>query len=143
VVVREGQPEEAGCPIPPRPETEERKGLDRNAIDEKIEETAAVSSLLAGIFVEPEDEPEPAASEPTTANANGLDRASAAFLEELGRQESWTRQDVEQLAAKLELMVDGTLESLNELAFDLYGEPLAEGDEPIEVDVEIAKEMQA
>jgi uncharacterized tellurite resistance protein B-like protein len=143
VVVREGRPEEAGRPIPPRPETEERKGLDRNAIDEKIEETAAVSSLLAGIFVEPEDEPEPAASEPTTANANGLDRASAAFLEELGRQESWTRQDVEQLAAKLELMVDGTLESLNELAFDLCGEPLAEGDEPIEVDVEIAKEMQA
>ena len=40
-------------------------------------------------------------------------------------------------------MVDGTLESLNELAFDLCGEPLAEGDEPIEVDVEIAKEMQA
>jgi len=143
VVVREGRPEEAGRPIPPRTETEERNGLDRNAIDEKIEETAAVSSLLAGIFVEPEDEPEPGASEPTTANANGLDRASAAFLEELGRQESWRRQDVEQLAAKLELMVDGTLESLNELAFDLYGEPLAEGDEPIEVDVEIAKEMQA
>jgi uncharacterized tellurite resistance protein B-like protein len=141
VVVREGRPEEAGRPIPPRPDTEERKGLDRNAIDEKIEETATVSSLLAGIFVEPEDEP--AASEPTNANANGLDRASVTFLEELGRQASWTRRDVEQLAAKLELMVDGTLESLNELAFDLCGEPLAEGDEPIEVDVEIAKEMQA
>jgi uncharacterized tellurite resistance protein B-like protein len=143
VVVREGRPEEAGRPIPPSPDTEERKGLDRNAIDEKIEETAAVSSLLAGIFVEPEDEPEPAASEPTASNANGLDRASAAFLEELGKQESWTRQDVEQLAARLELMVDGTLESLNELAFDLCGSPLAEGDEPIEVDVEIAKEMQS
>jgi uncharacterized tellurite resistance protein B-like protein len=143
VIVREGRPEEAGRPIPPRPDTEERKGLDRNAIDEKIEETATVSSLLAGIFVEAEDEPEPAASEPATANANGLDRANATFLKELGKQESWTRQDVEQLAAKLELMVDGTLESLNELAFDLCGAALAEGDEPIEVDVEIAKEMQS
>ena len=143
VVVREGRPEEAGHPIPPRPDGEEGRGLDRNAIDEKIEETAAVSSLLAEIFVEEENEPEPRPPEPTTADANGLDRASATFLEELGKQESWTRQDVEQLAARLDLMVDGTLESLNELAFDLCGAPLAEGDEPIEVDVEIAKEMQS
>lgn len=143
VVVREGRPEEAGRPIPPRPETGERRGLDRTAIDEKIEETAAVSSLLAGIFVETEDEPEPRPPEPVDANAKGLDRASATFLEELSKQEAWTRQDVEQLAAKLDLMVDGTLESLNELAFDLCGAPLAEGDEPIEVDVGIAKEMQS
>jgi hypothetical protein len=141
VVVREGRPEKAGRPIPPRPDAEDRRGLDRNAIDEKIEETAAVSSLLAGIFVEPEDEPEPPASEPASADANGLDRASATFLEELGKQESWTRQGIEQLAARLDLMVDGTLESLNELAFELCGAPLAEGEEPIEVDVEIAKEM--
>jgi uncharacterized tellurite resistance protein B-like protein len=143
VVVREGRPGEAGRPIPPRPDAEERRGLNRNAIDEKIEETAAVSSLLAGIFVEPEDEPEPAAAEAASADANGLDHATATFLEELGKQESWTRQDVEQLAAKLDLMVDGTLESLNELAFDLCGAPVAEGDEPIEVDIEIAKEMQS
>lgn len=143
VVVREGRSEEAGQPIPPRPDAEERRGLDRSAIDEKIEETAAVSSLLAGIFVESEDEAEPPAAEQAAAGANGLDRASATFLEELGKQESWTRQDVEQLAAQLDLMVDGALESLNELAFDLFGAPLAEGDEPIEVDVEIAKEMQA
>ncbi len=143
VVVREGRPEKAGRPIPPRPDAGERRGLDRNAIDEKIEETAAVSSLLAGIFVEPEDEPEPLASEPATADANGLDRGSATFLEELSKQESWSRQDVEQLAARLDLMVDGTLESLNEIAFDLCGAPLAEGEEPIEVDLEIAKEMQS
>lgn len=143
VVVREGRPQEAGRPIPSRPDLGERRGLDRDAIDEKIEETAAVSSLLAGIFVESEDEPEPPASEQAPTGANGLDRASVSFLEELSKQESWTRQDVEQLAARLDLMVDGTLESLNELAFDLCGAPLAEGDEPIEVDVEIAKEMQS
>jgi uncharacterized tellurite resistance protein B-like protein len=143
VIVREGRPEEAGRPIPPRPEAEERRGLDRNAIDEKIEETAAVSSLLAGIFVEPEDEPEAPAPALASGDANGLDRASAAFLEELGKRESWARQDIERLAGSLDLMVDGTLESLNELAFDLCGAPLAEGDDPIEVDLEIAKEMQS
>lgn len=145
VVVREGRPEPAGRPIPPRPDERERKGLDREAIDEKIEETAAVSSLLAGIFVEPEGDPEsePAADERAPADSNGLDRASLAFLAELGKQESWARQDVEQLGAKLDLMVDGTLESLNELAFDICGAPLTEGEEPIEVDLEIAKEMQS
>jgi hypothetical protein len=143
VIVREGRPEEAGRPIPPRPEAEERRGLDRNAIDEKIEETAAVSSLLAGIFVEPEDEPEAPAPALASGDASALDRARAAFLEELGKRESWARRDVERLAGSLDLMVDGTLESLNELAFDLCGAPLAEGDDPIEVDLEIAKEMQS
>lgn len=142
VVVREGSPEPAGQSIPPRPEARKRRGLDRSAIDEKIEETAAVSSLLAGIFVEPEEEPEPAIEERASPGPHGLDRACLAFLEELAKQETWSRQGVEQLAAQLDLMVDGTLESLNELAFDLCGAPLAEGDEPIEVDVEIAKEMQ-
>jgi TerB-C domain/Tellurite resistance protein TerB/BRCA1 C Terminus (BRCT) domain len=109
VVIREGRSEETGQPIPPRPDAEERRGLDRSAIDEKIEETAAVSSLLAGIFVESEDEAEPPAAEQAAAGANGLDRASATFLEELGKQESWTGQDVEQLAAQLDLMVDGDM----------------------------------
>lgn len=145
VVVREGGPQTAGQPIPPPPKADERRGLDRSAIDEKIEETAAVSSLLAGIFVEPEEdpEPEPATDKPAPEGSHGLDRATLAFLGELGKRESWTRQDVEQLGAELDLMVDGTLESLNELAFDICGAPLAEGEEPIEVDLEIAKEMQS
>jgi hypothetical protein len=39
------------------------------------------------------------------------------------------------------LMVDGSLEAINEAAFELCGAPFSAGDEPVEIDIEVAKEM--
>lgn len=142
VVVREGGPAETGHAIPPAPESQPRKGLDRAAIDEKIEETAVVSTLLADIFTEPEKEPEPApAAASPVEDANDLAATDLAFAQELCRRELWSRQEIEELAARLELMVDGSLEAINEAAFELCSAPFSAGDEPIEIDIEIAKEL--
>jgi uncharacterized tellurite resistance protein B-like protein len=152
VVVREGAPGEPGEPIPQRGSNEARHGLDRAAIDAKIEETAAVSTLLSGIFSEAEEDEEPNESatvpsieEPTSGDvaAANLPTAERAFAAALAERESWSREEVEALAAQHEVMIDGALETVNEAAFELCGAPFCEGDQPIEVDSEVAKEMLA
>lgn len=152
VVVREAAQGEVGEPIPRRASNESRRGLDRAAIDAKIEETAAVSTLLSGIFSEAEEDEAPNESvaapsieEPASADvaAPNLPAAERAFAAALAERESWSREEVEALAAQHEVMIDGALETVNEAAFDLCGAPFCEGDQPIEVDSEVAKEMLA
>lgn len=152
VVVREGTPGEAGEPIPQSGSNEARRGLDRAAIDAKIEETAAVSTLLSGIFSAAEDDESPTETvavpsieEPATKEvaAVNLPAAERAFAVALAERESWSREEVEALAAQHEVMIDGALETVNEAAFELCGAPFCEGDQPIEIDPEVAKEMLA
>jgi uncharacterized tellurite resistance protein B-like protein len=145
VVVREGDPGPGGEPIPPEPgpAAEPRRGLDRAAIDAKIEETAVVSTLLAGIFVEEgEGEvPPPAEGAAGEPRRDRLGGALLAFATALSARPSWSRQEVEALAAEHGLMVDGALESINEAAFEACDGPFSEGEDPIEVDTETAKEI--
>jgi uncharacterized tellurite resistance protein B-like protein len=152
VVVRNGPAAESGEPLPQSGSTEVRRGLDRAAIDAKIEETAAVSTLLSGIFTEAEESEVPEKSEAEqltdelSAKEVGTPRLSAterAFALALAERESWSREEIEELAARHEVMVDGALESVNEAAFELCGSPFSEGDQPIEIDSEVAKEMLA
>jgi uncharacterized tellurite resistance protein B-like protein len=152
VAVRNGSAAESGEPIPQSGSTEVRRGLDRAAIDAKIEETAAVSTLLSGIFTEAEESevPETGDAEQSTdeSSANevrtrGLSATERAFALALAERESWSREEIEELAARHEVMVDGALESVNEAAFELCGSPFSEGDQPIEIDSDVAKEMLA
>lgn len=152
VVVREGAPGESGEPIPQRGSTEARRGLDRAAIEAKIEETAAVSTLLSGIFSEAEEDVAPKESiavpstegpAPDDVATPNLPVAERAFAAALAERESWSREEVEAIAARHEVMIDGALETVNEAAFELCGAPFSEGDQPIEIDSEVAKEMLA
>lgn len=152
VVVREGAPGESGERIPHRGSNEARRGLDRAAIEAKIEETAAVSTLLSGIFSEGDEDEAPNESvavpsieEPASRGVAtpNLPAAERAFALALAERESWSREEVEELAARHEVMIDGALETVNEAAFALCGAPFCEGDQPIEIDSEVAKEMLA
>lgn len=49
----------------------------------------------------------------------------------------WAREELEQLAADHNVMLDGTLDSINDASFDHFGGPFFEGDDPIEIDPEI------
>jgi len=49
----------------------------------------------------------------------------------------WARDELERLAADHNVMLDGTLDSINDASFDYFGGPFYEGDDPIEIDPEI------
>ena len=55
----------------------------------------------------------------------------------------WKPKDIEAVAAPLGLMANGALERLNDMAFEVRDEPIFEGDDPIEVNISLAKELLA
>lgn len=113
--------------------------LDVNRVRAKMAETAAVGALLRDVFVE--EEPPPPTAAPAVAAITGLDEAHSAFLRGLATRPSWPRAELEARAAELRLLLDGALEVINDRAFDTCGEAACEGEDPVETNVEVLKEL--
>ena len=129
---------------PPKPTT--GVFLDMSAIEAKLAETVAVSAILNNIFTG--EEPATArtsAPEPTVPDVAvaGLDPESFTFMQVLASKLIWARNELEQLASEHNLMLDGTLDCINDASFDHFGGPFCEGDDPIEINAEYAKEIAA
>jgi len=132
---------------PPTPSESPRHGsitLDPMRIEAKLAETAAVSALLANVFVDEEQRQraEPAETVAGTPVA-GLDVAHSTLARELGKRKSWARAELDQLAATLDLLPDGALEKINDVAFEHGDEPFCEGDDPVEINANVAQELLA
>lgn len=122
--------------------------LDPARIAELQKETERVTALLAHVFVEdatehpvvPVSEDDDAAEQPGLL---GLDRGYTAFLRMLISRRTWTRQELIDVAADMELMLDGALEHINEATLDNFDAPLVEGDDPVEINQEILERLPA
>jgi len=126
--------------------------LDAERIAELQKETEAVSALLAQVFAE--EVPAEAAVEAASAEALlgaqssilGLDQDHSAFLHSaflrrlIGRHTS-PRSELADVAADRELMLDGALQHINEIILDTFEAPLAEGDDPIEINQELLEKL--
>lgn len=131
-------------PTPPVMTPTEGIFLDMSSVEAKLAETVAVSALLNNIFTD--DEPVEAQpilvqefTDPTVIP--GLDAETSAFMCTLAAKLMWTRKELESLAAEKNLMLDGMLDSINDASFDHFGGPFFEGDDPIEINTEFAKEI--
>ena len=153
IVVLPGTNSAQGLAVPPRPAdqvtTTELLRLDETAIAAKLADTAAVSALLGSIFAEeaphaiqtpPSIRLEPDTHEPSVT---GLDASHSALLRTLAERGSWSRADLESECAAVALMPDGALDTLNEAAYEMAGDPLADGDDLIHINLEVAREMLA
>lgn len=143
VTIRKAEPHTAGYRVPKLGVGGKKNGftLDMEKVQAKFAETAAVSAMLAGIFPESES---PATVAPQDARTIGsLDARHSQLLMALVERDTWDRSALEEVAASLNLMPDGALEIINEASFDTVGEPLWEGEDPIYINVLIAKEMMA
>lgn len=102
-------------------------------------ESEQVSSLLASVFtdIEPEATVSTIASHEENVEQNqnllGLDAEHSAFLRLLLTRPSWLRHELSDVAADMELMLDGALELINDVFFDKFDEALTDGEDPIEV----------
>lgn len=130
--------------------------LDAQRIAALQEDTARVSALLTSIFTEettsssapsvPTLEPETDVETESDAVVNaplGLDESHAALLRLLLSRPTWTRAELEDAAADVDLMLDGALEQINEAAYDAFDEPLLEGDDPISVNADLIETIEA
>jgi uncharacterized tellurite resistance protein B-like protein len=127
--------------------------LDPARIAALQEDTERVSALLATIFTEVEEAvasmpPEPEESEVESEAASpsgllGLDEAHSALARMLLSRPEWSREELMDMAADLDLMLDGAIERINEAAFDTHDMPLVEGDVPVTVNAEILEKVEA
>ena len=131
--------------------------LDPAKVQARLAETARVTALLTDIFADDEEPvavppPERAAAAPTPAQPTttprpesrieGLDAAHSALATALAGRPEWDRGEVEELAESLGLpFLDGALDVINEAAMDACGEPLAEGDDPVELNAYAIEEL--
>lgn len=143
--VEVAKPKGYAVPAPPiKPES--KISLDMNSIETKLAETAAISAILKDIFIEDVPlPPQTAVSDSTTTEASiaGLDAESFSFMQALASKHIWARDELEKLAGHHSLMLDGTLDSINDASYDHFGGPFFEGDNPIEINTEFAKEIAA
>ncbi|WP_223441499.1 TerB N-terminal domain-containing protein [Pseudomonas sp. BF-R-19] len=121
--------------------------LDHERIAELQRETAEVSTLLAQVFTDDQvDEPEQSfeaveSATETSADVAGLDLEHSAFLRLLISRAEWSRSELEAAASDMELMLDGALEQINDMAFEHFDMPVTEGDDPIEINTDILEEL--
>ena len=132
--------------------------LDPAKIAALQRDTERVSALLANIFAEVEEagvsqeesvpdsdvEAEPE-GEPgrDAAGLLGLDETHSALARVMISRPQWTRDELLDVAADLDLMLDGALEHINEAAFDAHDLPLFEGDDPVTVNADILEKVEA
>jgi tellurite resistance protein len=126
--------------------------LDPAKIAALQRDTEKVSAMLAGIFneipatdmaVEMGALEVDATEQEPTAGILGLDEAHSALARTLLLRPEWSRQELQDVADDLELMLDGALERINEASFDAYDLPLTEGDDPIGVRSEVLEKLEA
>lgn len=148
VTVRPGA-QAAGYALPGTPSTAKLAGaveLDAAKVNAMLEKTRDVGDLLSRIFAEDEAPTAGTAAAPLQPIASGprlpgLDAAHSAFLAELLRSPSWPRVEIERLAERFRLLPDGALELINEAAIEATGAALLEGEDPVDLDPDIAREI--
>jgi hypothetical protein len=120
--------------------------LDPALLAAKRADSARAAAQLAEIFADEEsadDLAAPPAADSDILSIAGLDGIHSRLFRLLVEQDSWSRAEVERMAADLDLLPDGALDVLNEAAFDTTDGPLWEGNDPIVIDLHTAKEMHA
>jgi hypothetical protein len=130
--------------------------LDPARIAALQKETARVSAMLANVFVEEQpavqppviqsgaiDAEEREAGTQPAGNMIGLDESHSMSLRTLVSRASWTRAELSSVALDLDLMLDGAIEQVNEAALDHWDVPITDGDDPVEVNQELAQRLEA
>jgi tellurite resistance protein len=135
--------------------------LNPDLIESKLAETHAVAALLTTIFVDDETPPSLKPSDSRldgaaattaaggtqlltkapTVTVEGLDANHSAFLLALQAVTTVSRSHFDELAAEHSLMPEGAIDVLNEASYEASGEPVLDGDDPMEVNSVAMKEL--
>ena len=122
--------------------------LDSSRLTRLRQQSNEIGELLAGVFAEEDDpviptpvfqtvsvraSPQQPASGSAALVLPGLTPVDRQFVTLLVSKSTWSREELLRSAAAMQIMLDGTLERINEAALDQLGDFLAEGDDPIYV----------
>lgn len=137
----------ASATLPGAPPEIEGLVLNHERIAKLQRETAEVAALLAKVFAD-EHIDEPVSEQPIAEPENpigaplpGVEGDHLVFLRLLISRTQWSRAELEDTASDLEMMLDGALEHINDMAFEQFDMPVTEGEDPVEINVEILEKL--
>ena len=143
VTVRAAGEQARDFAIPPPPERDGKVVLDPGRVASLMADTARVSSVLGDIFRDDElEEDLEETQEGIGSGFPGLDAQHAAFLGELLTRPHWDETEISALAGQFRLMQSGALETLNEWAFERFGDALIEEYEGYELNPDVVAELR-
>lgn len=118
--------------------------LDKDVLALHESETKDVQSMLGKIFVDDEPEQITVILQPSPASLdnNGLDTPHYKLYSHLISKERWLRKEVAESCLKLEIMLDGALETINDWSYEKVDAPVLDDDGDIYIDLEIVEELQ-
>jgi len=142
----------------PEPKVEEEPQsseieLDQDRVKRTLEESQEVSTFLADIFEDEEEddaqqESQSVVNQPTDPESDStddeketLDEDHRRFLVELSQKQQWQREEVEELAREHGLFLGAAIEVVNDYAFELVETPVLEGTDVIIVNKDISEEI--
>ncbi|WP_411840899.1 tellurite resistance TerB C-terminal domain-containing protein [Nodosilinea sp. PGN35] len=123
-----------------RKQSHSNLSLDQEKIQSKIKESLEVEQILGEIFLE-EKIREERTSILLEERGAKLNEGQLSFLYFLARKEIWDRNELRTVAQAKGLMLDSTLESINDAAVDICDETLTYGEDPIEIDVDVLEQL--
>jgi TerB-like protein/tellurite resistance protein TerB len=120
--------------------------LDPDLLAARITDSERAASYLAQVFAEEDAiSPFPNAPRPLPDAANmavaGLDGAHSELLRRLAARPQWSRSEFDSLAGEVGLLPDGALDTINEAAVEVAGEPVCEGAELITLNHLLVEEL--
>lgn len=116
--------------------------LDETILALHESQTTEAKNMLEQIFTSDEDENDYAEVVEPTNEVDGLDQAHSQLFEKLCGKAQWGREEVAQMCSELKLMIDGSIETINDWSFDLVDAPVIEDDGDIYIDEEIVAEIR-
>ncbi|EOV9228202.1 TerB N-terminal domain-containing protein [Vibrio parahaemolyticus] len=115
--------------------------LDEDILAMHESDTSDAKSMLESIFTV-DIEPEIETMSSFSAGYDGLDNEHKNLFDMLLSKEIWPRNEFHELCKKLNLMVDGAIETINDWAYEKVDAPVLDDDGDIYVDLEIVKELK-
>jgi tellurite resistance protein len=123
------------------PRKEKRVLIDEKKVERTLKNTKEVQAILAQVFASNEEN-----IETTTTFGGGildLDMPHSNLLRELLGKPKWSRNEIEALCTKYEILPSGAIETINERSYEILNEGLIEDGDEIVVNLELAKEIKS
>jgi tellurite resistance protein len=121
--------------------------IDLSRLQSIRSETRVTSDVLAGIFVDDDDEavvvhPEPVLDVQQSELFEGLEQRYGAFLSEILLRSSWSKEDFEHLARDASLLPGAAKEVINDWSLDRFDELMIEGDDALDINLHLLPNTQ-
>jgi tellurite resistance protein len=116
--------------------------LSSKKIEQIQTETREVADVLGRVFEEPDSERKSEIGKEGLIEENGLNESYVSLISTLGTRSTWPREKFDEVAEEHGLMPGFVFEEVNQVAFEKSGEPLLEGEDPVEINANALESLK-